>query len=241
MKQRWWIYGFVLLAAACRISSNKDEPQDDAHLGIKNATERKEANFAKVHEMKALVQDGDLILRTGTDFASEQVKGFNKKDQTYSHGGIAVRDSGDVYIYHVEPDFFHINNKVRKEKLDSFCSPVKNLGVAHARYNMDSAEIKAFLQYLDKQYRNKIPFDMGFQLRSNDSMYCSEMIRKGLMAATKGRITIETTKFDDPNKFRVIRQHLKWKDEDFAGRDFVPVDHLYLHPACTVIRRYVFE
>jgi hypothetical protein len=39
----------------------------------------------------------------------------------------------------------------------------------------------------------------------------------------------------------VIRQHLKLKDKDFAGRDFVPIDNLFLHPACQVIKRYIYE
>lgn len=238
MKVKWWIYAVVLLAA-CQAGEKKQ--QDDASLGISSAAERRQANQARIDEMKAKIKDGDLVLRTGTDFSSEQVKGFNKLDKTYSHGGIAVRDSGDVYVYHVTPDFFHVKDKVRKEKLDSFCNPAENLGFAHARYNLDTAETKAFIQYLDQQYRKKIPFDMGFRLRTDDSMYCSEMIKKGLLLATRNRIEITNDKFDDRSKFKVIRQHLKLKDKDFADKEFVPIDHLFLNPNCTVIKRYVFE
>lgn len=229
------------MAAACRITSDKDKSEDDASLGIKSANERKEANQAKINEMRSSIKDGDLILRTGTDFSSEQVKLLSLKDKTYSHGGIAVHDSGDIYIYHVVPDYFHFNDKVRKEKLDSFCNPAQNLGFAHARYNLEPAETKVFIEYLDKQYQQKVPFDMRFHLSTDDSLYCSEMVKKGLILATNNRIRIENIRFNDSSKFKMVRQHFKVKDKDFVGREIVPIDNLFLHPSCQVIKRYVFE
>ena len=238
MKTRLWLYLSIMALAACN-SNSAPPPEDD--LGIKSGVEKNKSNLAMIAEGRNNIKDGDLILRTGTDFSSEQVKLFSKKDKTYSHGGIAFHDSGDIYIYHVVPDYYHVTDKVRKEKLDSFCNPVQNLGFAIARYEMDSAEIKIFRDYLDQQYKKKIPFDMTFNLASDDSMYCSEMIKKGLILATKDRIHIENEKMLDRSKYRLIIQHLKMKQKDFAGSEYVPIDHLFVRPDCKVIKRYVYE
>lgn len=150
MKSRLWLYLSLVIIAAC---NSQEEAAPEDNLGIKGANEKREANLAMIAEMKQNIQDGDLILRTGNDYSSEQIKLFSKTDQTYSHAGIAVHDSGDIYVYHVVPDYFHVKDKTRKEKLDSFCNPVVNIGLGLARYKMDSSEVKAFIQYLDKQYQ----------------------------------------------------------------------------------------
>lgn len=236
---RLWRLVFILLLAAC--GSNEVVQNEDDHLGIKTAGEKKEANLAMIEDAKKMILDGDLILRTGNDYSSEQVKQFSLKDKTYSHGGIAFHDSGRIYVYHVVPDYFHINDKVRKELLDSFCNPVHNIGFGIARYKMDTAEVKVFHDYLDKQYEKKIPFDIVFNLKSNDSMYCSEMIKKGLILATKDRIHLENIKFTDRSKFKVVKQYLKMKEKDFAGQEFVPIDHLFINPHTEVLKRFIFE
>ena len=166
---------------------------------------------------------------------------LSQKDKTYSHGGIAFLDSGDVYVYHIDTEFGHTNDKVRKEKMDSFCNPAKNLGLGLARYNLDSTENKALIAYMDKLYVKQIPFDWRFDVTTDDSLYCSEMIMKGLKAATKNRIQIETLGFNDRSKYRVIMQNLKLTEKELRNRIYVPVDGLYIRPDCQVLKRYVFE
>lgn len=239
MKPQLWQFLFILFLAAC--ANNEAAKEDDDNLGIKTADEKKVANLAMIQDAKNIIQDGDLILRTGNDYSSEQVKQFSQKDKTYSHGGIAFHDSGTVYIYHVVPDYFHIKDKVRKEIIDSFCNPVNNLGFGIARYKMDTAEIRTFHDYLHTQYEKKIPFDIVFDLRSDDSMYCSEMIKKGLILATKDRIHLENIRFTDRSKFKVVKQYLKMQEKDFKGREFVPIDHLFMNPHAQVLKRFIFE
>jgi len=241
MKTRWWMIAVVMLVCACgnNDSAAVTEPADD--LGIKSAEQKRKENLAMIADAKPLIQDGDLILRSGTDFSSEQIKLISKKDRTYSHGGIAFRRNGEVYVYHVISDYYHKNDKVFAEKLDSFCNPASNLGFAVARYDLDSAEVGRFHQYLDKQVRDKVAFDMRFDIRTNDSLYCSEMIAKGLKQATNGRLQLEIGKFGDRSMYKVIKQHLKLTDKELDGREIVPIDHLFLHPQCQVLKRYVYE
>jgi hypothetical protein len=231
---------FILCAMLAACGSNKQEAEAD-DMGIRDVKTRKENNLSMVAEARTMIKDGDLILRTGTDYSSEQVKLFSKDDKTYSHGGIAFHDSGDIYVYHVVPDYYHITDKVRKEKLDSFCNPAQNLGFGIARYKMDSAETGTFRRYLDKQFRAKIPFDIRFQLNTDDSMYCSEMIKKGLILATNGRITLANDRLTDRSKYKMISQYFKVPEKVFANREYVPIDQLFLHQNCEFIKRFTYE
>ena len=198
-------------------------------------------NDSIIRHVVSIIRTGDLILRTGTDFSSEEVKSISPTDKTYSHGGIALADSNGIFVYHIEPDHLHKSDKVRKEPLDSFCNPKKNLGIAIARYDLSAVEKINFLTYLEQQYRKQIPFDIHFNLLSSDSMYCSEMIRNGLSWATNRRLQLPTHRFNDRNKFKVMRQYLRLPEKSIANREIIPIDHLFLNPHCTMIGRYLFH
>ena len=243
MKYASWYCVLIFFLVSC---GSKDEAAADTtgnDLGIKTAEERLTANKALLADAKTIIKDGDLILRTGVDFSSNHIRELSLKEKVYSHGGIALRDSatGELEICHVVTDFLHVRDKVRKESLDSFCNPSENAGFAVARYNFTPDELSKFKGYLEMQYKNHVPFDMRFDITTDDSMYCSEMIKKGLMEATNNRIHIENSRFYDRSKYKVVKQYLKLTEKEYIGRLFVPVDHLYLRPDCQVVKRYVFE
>jgi Permuted papain-like amidase enzyme, YaeF/YiiX, C92 family len=237
MKETSVIITLILLMAAC---ANPAPPPEQSEDQLKQMAIRKE-NDSLVKLAKSLVKPGDLLLRTGNDFASDEIKAFSKQDKTYSHGGIAVADSTGIYVYHIEPDFNYIHDKVRKEPLDSFCDPAKNLGFAIGRYDLNKEENKSFLIYLQKQFDDKVAFDMVFDLKSDHHMYCSEMIRKGLLSATKKRISIKVDKLDDRRKYKLIKQYFKVPEQRFANMDVVMIDQLYLNPHCTLIQKFSFK
>lgn len=201
----------------------------------------RQANDSLLKDARATIQPGDLVLRTGTDYASEQIKMLSKQDATYSHSGIAVVDSGNVYVYHIETDHQRINNKVRREPLDSFCNPAKNLGFAVARYTLAPEEQQKLLDYLEEQRRKQVIFDMRFDLATDDELYCSEMIYKGLAHATNKKILIAPDRITDRNKFKLIKRHFKLTEKQIVTRDIIPIDHLYLNPWCTIVKRYPFQ
>lgn len=222
---------YVLMACGATEKPGEQDKRNLIHSG----------NAAMIAEASEIIQSGDLILRTGSDFSSEQIKRFSKKDKTYSHAGIAVIDSGITFVYHIEPDFKKINNRVRIEKLDSFCNPAVNIGFGIARYKMGHDERDEFLNYLKEQYINQVVFDMNFDLTTNDEMYCSEMIKKGLFYATNGKIIIEADRLNDKSKYKLIKQYFGVKEERFANMEIIPIDHLFLNPHCTMIKEFVFD
>jgi hypothetical protein len=193
-----------------------------------------------IQQAATLLETGDLILRTGRDFSSEQVRDLSKTEKIYSHGGIVYRDSGKCFVYHVEPDYYHIKDKVRKEVIDSFLNPEHNLGFAVGRYTLDSNEKKELITYLEEQFSKKTPFDMDFSLETDDQLYCSEMIRKGLYRASSGRILIQADKLDDRTKYKLIKHYFKLPEQRFANREVIAIDQLYLNPHCRILKRFKF-
>ena len=234
MKKVTVFLSLIVLIVACKDEAPPADPAIGEKLRIKSV------NDTIILRARQIIQTGDLVLRTGTDFSSDQVKDLSLTDKTYSHGGIALVQNDSIYIYHVEPDYYYITDKVRKEPLDSFCNPEKNYGIGIARYNLSDVEKQKFIDYLDEQYQKKIPFDGRFLLNTNDSMYCSEMIKKGLSLATSDRITIEPIRFNDRRKFRLIKRYFKLREEQFINREIIPIDHLYLNPECTLLKKYVY-
>jgi hypothetical protein len=232
----------ILLLVVCGSACNEQSQQvplltinDNPHTILFNI------NDSIINKAAALIRTGDLILRTGTDFSSDEVKAISPSDKTYSHAGIALVDSSGIFVYHIEPDHLHVGDKVRKEPLDSFCNPQKNMGIAIARYDLSLSEKSIFLSYMEKQYSNKIPFDIHFDLRSTDSMYCSEMIRNGLSLATNRRLLLPTYRFNDRNKYKIMRQYLRLPEKSIANREIIPIDHLFINPNCRMISRFLFH
>ena len=232
---------FIVLIIACLgACQHSEQPASSFALQKDPQTIGIQQNDSILHAAASLIRTGDLVLRTGTDFSSEEVRAISTTDKTYSHAGIALADSSGIFIYHIEPDHLHVGDKVRREPLDSFCNPGKNVGIAIARYDLSPAEKTKFLSWLHEQYEKKIPFDIHFDLRSTDSLYCSEMIRKGLSFATKSRVVLPTHRFNDRNKYKVMRQYLRLPEKSIANREIIPIDHLFLNPHCTLISRFLF-
>jgi hypothetical protein len=226
----------VTLLIACNNSSTIKQKTP-----LEIQMEKNIINNSLLQDAKNIIQEGDLVLRGGKDFSSRFVKDINKKDHTYSHAGIAVRKNGELYIYHIIPDHSRTNDRVRFDKIDSFLVAYDNNDFGVARFKMSNEETTVFLTYLQQQYEKKIPFDMDFRLETDNEMYCSEMISKGLKLATNQRIQIKTDLLDDKSKYKLIRMYYKMPEKEFANREIIPIDHLFIDSNCTVIKRYHYE
>lgn len=231
---------FIVLALL--LSCKGEQPAVPAHKSEPTPTlaQNEQINDSMLKDAAFIIRNGDLVLRTGTDFSSEEVKTMSIQDKTYSHAGIAVKDSYNIFVFHIEPDYYHHHDKVRKELLDSFIHPARNYGFAIARYHLDEKQETSFIHYLEKQFSNKVAFDTGFNLHTDDSLYCSEMIRKGLAIATHNKLIIASIRFNDRNKFKVISQYLNIPVKNFINREIIPIDQLFLNPYCTILKRYLY-
>ncbi|MFZ4059335.1 MAG: hypothetical protein ACOYKE_14425, partial [Ferruginibacter sp.] len=161
-----------------------------------------------------------------------------KRERTYSHSGIIFKDSNQFYVYHSMGGHENPSGWLKKEPFDSFVSPIRKTGFGIFRYDFSEVELKKFHAFYDTLYIRKLPFDKHFNLLSNDSMYCSEIIYKGLKQSTHNRITIAISSLTNfsPKNFRKKDRVLYFKKFDFIG-----LDDLYLNNHCKEIKRIVFK
>ena len=120
------------------------------------------------------IQSGDIIFRDGRGFISSLFKRLSLKDPAYSHAGIIHRENGGVFVYHIIGGEGR-NNKIKKDLLLDFCSPLQSH--AFAMYRTDQSGMN--IDSLAGNYFSKgILFDNNFSLVSDDKMYCTEFIFK---------------------------------------------------------------
>jgi len=122
------------------------------------------------------LRSGDLIFRQGEGIVSEAVL-QNRKQSTYSHVGMIVLHNNSVMVLHASPsenpsDF----DGVKLETLAKFSQPDRASHIAFMRPFQQEADgyqaAKNAMKYLGK------PFDAEFDLKSDDQIYCTELIAK---------------------------------------------------------------
>jgi hypothetical protein len=199
-----------------------------------------EPAYQKIREGSHLLKEGDLVLRDGLELSSQVIKQFSRQDKSFSHAGLVFFENGHPLVYHIVPGDENPDMKVRFDSLQQFCNPRKNGGYGIYRYNLDEKEVGLLKEYVLDCKRRGVQFDSLFNMATNDKMYCSEMIRKGLASATDGRIRLSTTK---PNEREVefYHQHMKFPKSYLAQLQVVAIDNLFINPACTPVRTYSFN
>ncbi len=199
----------------------------------------------KIEETRPLIKDGDLIVRTGNDYISGILIELNFKDKTYSHCGMAFTDSGRIYVYHNMAGDFNPDEKMRRDLLDSFCNPVNNYGFGIYRYNMDTAALENLKNIFLVHYKNRLPFDMSFDLGTDDKMYCAELVAKSLYRATSGRIQIQAggmnKKIMDKYLKRALDTRIFKSDKEAYALEYISLDNLYLNPHCKEIKQVTYK
>ncbi len=193
-----------------------------------------------IKESVATVKEGDLILRNGQEFSSQFIKQFNRTDKSYSHAGLIFFNNGYPYVYDIVPGDENPDAKLRIDSLKKFCDPRKNFGFAIYRYNISVQEVESLRKTIEKWKREGVSFDSTFNLKTDDRMYCSEMIKKSLAKATSNRIIISTTK-TTKKEAKFFSSYLHLPLSYTTNLSVVAIDNLFINPNCTIVRRFDFN
>lgn len=170
----------------------------------------KQYNAAQIARAKQLAHDGDLVLRTGNDFISNTLRQFSTRDQTYSHCGLIQVEAGRVYVYHAIGGEDNPNAKLRKDPFETFCDPASNKGFGIFRYNLTNHMLRKLDSVVHHYYLRQVKFDLQFDLKSDEKLYCAEFVYKTLLAATGNVHYLSST---------------KWRQFEY-----IAIDDLFLNP-----------
>jgi len=126
------------------------------------------------------LKPGDLLFKgaetaTGTRIAA----GWSLGDKRWGHVGIVVAGAGGgLEVIHADTGQPGETGEVRRVPLAAFLSDVYTLGLYET--GLEGARSGAYLAYAESVVG--LPFDRGFSLKSEGSLYCSELVWRALSA-----------------------------------------------------------
>jgi hypothetical protein len=212
--------------------------------GIKNSKTFERTVHVNPYEMisegQSLVKDGDLIVRLNRDPLSRYIKNFNKHDKSYSHAGIILFENGYPWVYNIMNGEENSGEGIRRDSLSQFSSPKRNSAYGIFRYQLKEDELKSLHDIMRDWMSKKIRFDYAFDYRTNDKMYCSEMISKAITEATRGRIGIERTRFT-ATEARIFAAYCNLPIDYTSELEIIPIDALYTNPYCHIVKTYDYQ
>ena len=177
--------------------------------------------IAEIDSLKKMVNSGEIITRTGNDFTSENLRLMNIRDKTYSHCGIAFIENDTTFVYHAIGGDFNPNQALKKEMFETFVNPIENRGFGIFSYDQTEKEIQQLQSICHELYKIKLPFDMDFDLKTDNKMYCAEFVGKSLELASDHNLKINRSKIQ--------------------AFEFIGVDDITLHSNCHKITSLVFK
>ncbi|MBK9483602.1 MAG: hypothetical protein IPO02_16835 [Bacteroidetes bacterium] len=176
------------------------------------------ANATKLKDSaKVFLTDGCIVLRRGNDIISEMFSKLNQTDCSYSHCGIAFQENGKWFVYHSIGGEDNPDQKMKKERYENFILPAQNKGFGICQLTLKNAQIDKLHVILDSLYQKKIPFDMKFDLQSDDRLYCAEMVYKSIQQATQNDTFFQIT--------------------DHKGFKFVSTDNIFVNKQAQLLCR----
>jgi len=188
----------------------------------------------EISQAKKLLKDAALVTRSDNDFESLTLQNFSKREQSYSHSGVAFLEDGQYVVYHSMTGHENPDGLCRRDPFDSFVNPAGKTGLGIFQYQLSDPEKERLHHIMKTNYSTKLPFDLVFNLKTNDSMYCSEMIFKGLKAATNGRVVLPSSYIKN---FKPKIMGYKASSTFFKQFEYIGIDDLYLNPFCKEVIR----
>lgn len=209
---------FLCLSSCGNIDSYKIKNFSNVE---KTDLKRYAQDIDSIKEISKIIVTGDLITRTGNDFTSESLRSLNRRNKKYSHCGIAVVENDTVFVYHALGGDFNPDQKLLKEPLLTFANPIFNRGIGIFRFILKGDFKTQTKQTVIKYFNIGLPFDMAFDLNTDDKMYCAEFVAKSYIKSSKNELTFNKSNIESFN--------------------FYGVDDIFLNPHCVPIKELLYK
>lgn len=169
-------------------------------VGIIRYSYRNPSSLALPRDL-SYVQTGDIILSVGYSFKSELVKSLEKAsvDSTdYSHIGLFLRTEDSLSIVHMSID----DNCIKKENLSQFI--VNNKVLEYDVYRIEKTILheEKLRVFMDSLLNVGKTFDHTFNIKDDNSFYCTEFVYNAFKQAGAARLEeITYNQYLYPNDF----------------------------------------
>ncbi len=201
-----------LLQSACTTSKLADfETAEASAVHVANAEDRVDS----LDELP--LRSGQIIVSEAGSSMSFLMNLIASEYAAYGHAGVLVREADGFYVYEAfgflnlqlwKPPTRRLHGKIRRVPLLEFLGR----GTAAAIYEHANVDLDAIADYAREGYDNKLAFDGLFDLRTSNSVYCSEFVARALETGGHEplRVTSRTT---NPSLLRTMR----WLELDAPG------------------------
>lgn len=217
---RWLLGCLVLFLSACQSTAGYQDYTMTHADSVKEEAMRNRA-WDSINQIQHLIRTGDLITRTGNDFTSESLRSLNQRNKDYSHCGIASIEHDSVFVYHALGGEWNPDQKIRRDPIALFAEPYSNKGFGIFRFSITETLLKQIVAKAREHYQQGVMFDMSFDLKTDDHMYCAEFVYKTMVAGSGG--------------------FLQFPHSYIGQFEFIGVDDLFMHPQCRLVHQIVFK
>jgi len=148
-------------------------------------------NLAAFETYESTMRDGDIIFRGRQKGWGNLGSNLSDQDQRYGHVGVIHREKQAVYVIHAAGDPLQPEGRVRKDTLRDFLARSERSGVY--RLPLNATGLAKFRDKIEHALVTRLPFDRAYSLKSETSVYCTELIwRAWAEAAQKDPILVKT-------------------------------------------------
>ncbi len=123
-------------------------------------------------------ENADLIFRRGRSAESFAVY-VADANRDFSHIGVILVEKNETFVIHATPGESEGKpDYVRKDLVSHFLSNEKASHFAVYRPKIDNRMKNSIASAAKSYYDNKLLFDDGYDLKTNDKLYCTELVLK---------------------------------------------------------------
>jgi uncharacterized protein YycO len=116
-------------------------------------------------------QTGDIVFLNGTSLRSRVVRHLQGYSSDYSHLGMIIVEDDVRWVIHADPSA----GKVVKQRWDVMAAEGTYCGGLVCRVRSDHGT--AVASAVANEWASRaVPFDSEFDLRTNDQLYCTELV-----------------------------------------------------------------
>ncbi|PZF73767.1 C40 family peptidase [Taibaiella soli] len=177
----------------CQKAGDNTQSAAIQHINHDQARADKSENRQLADSAVKMLHTGDIVMRTGNDVTSYMLSQINQKDKTYSHCGLVIIENGYPFVYHSIGGEDNPDERMRRDSANMFIAPYHNLGFGIARFNFSDSAVINLQKIVSEFYKRRPLFDMDFDLKTEDKLYCAEFIYKAITRATADPDYIKTT------------------------------------------------
>jgi uncharacterized protein YycO len=133
-------------------------------------------------EALTAARPGDALFKRASGFWGRLAASFSDNSDGYGHVGIVAADAaGRLVVIHAGGDPATRNGRVQATPLADFLYGAKGAAIYRLRAGAENA--RAALDYAEAAVRRGAAFDAAFDLATEDSLYCTELVWRALAAA----------------------------------------------------------